>query len=179
MRKPNLNVQGYTMDKENGRHTNRRSVLKALFASIMAAGAGAFSTAQAKTPGRANGDIRHIPDAKASQQQGPPLFSGAVVHNGLVYIAGKGYHEKGDIRVATDAVLKTVEAELVRAGSSMERVLKVNVYLHDLKDYAAMNEVYRGRFGSKPPVRTTVACVSGIPGNSLVEIDCIAALNDQ
>jgi enamine deaminase RidA (YjgF/YER057c/UK114 family) len=167
------------MDKENGRHSNRRSVLKAMFASIIAAGAGAFGTAQAKTPGGATSGIRRIPDARESQQQGPPLFSGAVVHNGLVYIAGKGYHEQGDIRVATDAVLKTVEAELVRAGSSMERVLKVNVYLHDLKDYAAMNEVYRGRFGSKPPVRTTVACVSGIPGNSLVEIDCIAALNDQ
>lgn len=166
------------MDKENGRYSNRRSILKAMFASMFAAGAGAFGTAQAKTPGGSTRGIRHVPDASASQQQGPPLFSGAVVHNGLVYIAGKGYHEKGDIRVATDAVLKTVEAELVRAGSSMNRVLKVNVYLHDLKDYAAMNEVYRGRFGNKPPVRTTVACVSGIPGNSLVEIDCIAALNE-
>jgi 2-iminobutanoate/2-iminopropanoate deaminase len=53
-------------------------------------------------------------------------------------------------------------------------VLKVNVYLNDLKDYAAMNEVFMGRFGPEPGVRTTIAAAGGIPGNSLVEIDCIA-----
>jgi enamine deaminase RidA (YjgF/YER057c/UK114 family) len=50
----------------------------------------------------------------------------------------------------------------------------VNVYLNDLKDWPAMNEVFLGRFGAEPPVRTTVAPAGGIPGNSLVEIDCIA-----
>ena len=58
----------------------------------------------------------------------------------------------------------------------MEKVLKVNVYLHDLEDYNGMNEVFRGRFGPNPPVRTTIACYGGVPGKSLVEIDCIAAL---
>jgi enamine deaminase RidA (YjgF/YER057c/UK114 family) len=58
----------------------------------------------------------------------------------------------------------------------MEKVLKCNVYLNDLKDYAAMNEVFLGRFGSEPPVRTTIAAAGGIPGNSLVEIDVIATL---
>ena len=58
----------------------------------------------------------------------------------------------------------------------MEKVLKVNVYLNDLKDYTAMNEVFLGRFGPEPPVRTTIAAAGGIPGNSLVEIDCIATL---
>jgi len=56
----------------------------------------------------------------------------------------------------------------------MEKVLKVNVYLNDLKDWPAMNEVFQGRFGEEPPVRTTIAPAGGIPGNSLVEIDCIA-----
>ena len=56
----------------------------------------------------------------------------------------------------------------------MDKVLKVNVYLSDLKDYDAMNKVYEGRWGDIPPVRTTVAPAGGIPGNSLVEIDCIA-----
>ena len=56
----------------------------------------------------------------------------------------------------------------------MEKVLKVNVYLNDLKDYTAMNEEFQGRFGNEPPVRTTIAAAGGIPGNSLVEIDCIA-----
>jgi enamine deaminase RidA (YjgF/YER057c/UK114 family) len=71
-------------------------------------------------------------------------------------------------------VLKELEAELKKAGSSMDRVLKVNVYLADLNDYKGMNEVFRGRFGENPPVRTTVATYGGVPGASLVEMDCIA-----
>jgi len=103
-----------------------------------------------------------------------PLFSGHTIYGNMVFIAGKGYHEEGDITVHTDHVLKSVEEELIKAGSSMDKVLKVNVYLHDLNDYKAMNEVYRGRFGDNPPVRTTVATFGGVPGDSLVEIDCIA-----
>jgi 2-iminobutanoate/2-iminopropanoate deaminase len=71
-------------------------------------------------------------------------------------------------------VLDEVEKELVNAGSSMQKVLKCNVYLADLADYTQMNEVFRGRFGEEPPVRTTIAAAGGIPGNSLVEIDVIA-----
>jgi enamine deaminase RidA (YjgF/YER057c/UK114 family) len=57
----------------------------------------------------------------------------------------------------------------------MSNVLKCNVYLRHLEDYAAMNEVYRGRFGAEPPVRTTIA-VAGIPlDGCLVEIEVIAA----
>ena len=106
-----------------------------------------------------------------------PLFSSHVVHGGLVYVAGKGAHYEGDIKAHTDTVLKKIEEELKKAGSSMEQVLKVNVYLADLADYHAMNEVFRGRFGKNPPVRTTVATYGGVPGDSLVEIDCIAALD--
>ncbi len=106
-----------------------------------------------------------------------PLFSVAVAHGNLLYVAGKGAHFEGDIAAHTDHVLKEVEKVLVKNGSSMEKVLKVNVYLHDLNDYHGMNKVYRGRFGEHPPVRTTVATFGGVPGNSLVEIDCIAALD--
>lgn len=109
--------------------------------------------------------------------QGVPLFAGHTKFNGLVYIAGKGAHFQGDIKAHTDHVLKEVEAELKRAGTSMEKVLKVNVYLNDIADYKGMNEVYQGRFGKNPPVRTTVAVAKGgVPGDSLVEIDCIAYL---
>jgi enamine deaminase RidA (YjgF/YER057c/UK114 family) len=73
-------------------------------------------------------------------------------------------------------VLDEIEKRLLSVGSSMDKVLKVNVYLNDLKDYAGMNEAYLGRFGAEPPVRTTIAAAGGIPGNSLVEIDCIATL---
>jgi len=103
-----------------------------------------------------------------------PLFSGAVSYGNLLFIAGKGAHFKGDIKEHTKHVLDEVEKELTNAGSSMNKVLKCNVYLNDLKDYQGMNEVFRGRFGEEPPVRTTISAAGGIPGDSLVEIDVIA-----
>lgn len=109
--------------------------------------------------------------------QGVPLFSGAVRHGNTLYIAGKGAHFEGDIKAHTDHVLNELQKELERNGSSMEQVLKVNVYLADLADYKGMNEVFRGRFGPNPPVRTTVATYGGVPGDSLVEMDCIAAID--
>ena len=103
-----------------------------------------------------------------------PLFSGAVSYGNLLFIAGIGAHFDGDIKAHTKHVLDEIEKALTNAGSSMDKVLKCNVYLNDLKDYKDMNEVFLGRFGEEPPVRTTIAAAGGIPGNSLVEIDVIA-----
>jgi 2-iminobutanoate/2-iminopropanoate deaminase len=86
-----------------------------------------------------------------------PLFSGIVSYGNLVFIAGIGAHFEGDIKAHTKHVLDEIQKRLEEVGSSMEKVLKVNVYLNDLKDYAAMNEVFLGRFGAEPPVRTTIA----------------------
>ena len=148
--------------------TNRRSLFKKI--SLGISGLLGFSAVKA-----AGGDA--VPEKTVSSivmDQEIPLFSGGVVHNGLVYIAGKGAHFEGDITAHTNHVLDEVQKELEKNGSSMEHVLKCNVYLADLNDYKKMNEAYRGRFGKKPPVRTTIAAYGGIPGNSLVEIDCIA-----
>ena len=92
----------------------------------------------------------------------------------LLFIAGVGAHFEGDIKAHTKLVLDQIQEQLTSVGSSMEKVLKCNVYLNDLKDYKGMNEVFQGRFGAEPPVRTTIAAAGGIPGNSLVEIDVIA-----
>ncbi len=105
----------------------------------------------------------------------PPLFSPAVSYGNLLFLSGVGAHFEGDIKAHTKHVLDEIEQKLKDCGSSMEKVLKAQVYLADLKDYAAMNEVFQGRFGSEPPVRTTVS-VAGVPGKSLVEIDVIAYL---
>lgn len=122
----------------------------------------------------------HLPETTAGDNviydQEVPLFSSFRVHGDTVYIAGIGAHVEGDIKSHTEIVLKEMEVQLKKAGSSMDKVLKVSVFLHDLNDYKGMNEVFRGRFGSKPPVRTTVAVYGGVPGNSLVEMDCIATL---
>lgn len=103
-----------------------------------------------------------------------PLFSSVVSYGNLVFLAGVGAHFKGTIEEHTKHVLDELEKNLAAAGSSMEKVLKVNVYLNDINDWAKMNTVYAGRWGKIPPVRTTVAPAGGIPGNSLVEIDLIA-----
>ena len=103
-----------------------------------------------------------------------PLFSGVVSYGNLVFISGIGAHFPGDITAHTDHVLTEIQKRLEDVGSSMEEVLKVNVYLNDLADYQEMNNVFLGRFGPEPGVRTTIAAAGGIPGNSLVEIDCIA-----
>src|ERR1017187_6427947 len=105
-----------------------------------------------------------------------PLFNGTVSYGNLIFISGVGYHQEGDIKVHTKGVLDQIKRQLESVGSSMEKVLKCNVYLSDLKDYAGMNEVFQGSFGDEPPVRTTIAAAGGIPGNSLVEIDVIACI---
>jgi len=148
----------------------RRGVVKAMVATAALGSAASQSAAAQGAGGTAVKKVHY----RGKKPEGTPVFSGAVSFGNLLFIAGKGAHFEGDIRAHTKHVLDEIEAELKNAGSSMEKVLKVNVYLNDLKDYAAMNEVYRGRFGAEPPVRTTVAPAAGIPGNSLVEIDCIA-----
>lgn len=157
--------------------TQRRSVLKKLFASVVGvAGFGAASKAMDST-------TTNIPEEKEAgnieYDQDVPLFSGHTKYGGLVYIAGKGAHVAPfTIQNHTEIVLKELEAELIKAGSSMDKVLKVTVYLNDIADYKAMNEVYKGRFGAKPPVRSTIAVAKGgVPGDSLVEMDCIAIVN--
>jgi enamine deaminase RidA (YjgF/YER057c/UK114 family) len=143
--------------------TNRRSVFKTLAAGIT--GLFGYTIVKAGTN-----------DNSVVMDQDVPLFSGNRVNGNLVFIAGKGAHFAGDITSHTTKVLDELKAELEKAGSSMEHVLKCNVYLNDLKDYKGMNDVFRGKFGKVPPVRTTIAAAGGIPGDSLVEIDCIAML---
>lgn len=149
--------------------TTRRKALQAAALTAVAAGS-AQVAGGVPQPGGLQKKVHY----RGEKPSGTPLFSGAVSYGNLLFIAGKGAHFEGDVRAHTLHVLDQIEAELVNAGSSMEKVLKAQVYLRRMEDYAAMNEAYRGRFGPEPPVRTTVACADGIPGDSLVEIDVIA-----
>jgi len=147
----------------------RRSILKKLLAS--AAGISIFGFAKAAIEKNEEKEVNNI-----TKHQDVPLFSGSTKLGNMVFIAGKGAHvEPFEIKAHTEIVLKELEKELIKAGSSMEKVLKVGVFLNDIADYQGMNEVYKGRFGKNPPTRTTVAVAKGgVPGNSLVEMDCIA-----
>jgi len=146
--------------------------MKKIFASVIGfAGLGLAASAKSNDNSSSEKEAFNV-----EEDQDVPLFSGATKFNGLVFIAGKGAHVAPfEIKAHTEIVLKELEKELVAAGSSMEKVLKVSVFLNDIADYKGMNEVYKGRFGAKPPVRTTVAVAKGgVPGDSLVEMDCIA-----
>jgi len=147
--------------------SNRRKFLKGGAVVAAATAAAAPAAAQESKP------TKKVLYANGRKPATTPMFSGTVAYGNLLFIAGVGYHEAGDIKVHTKGVLDSIKKQLEAVGSSMEKVLKCNVYLADLKDYAAMNEVYQGSFGAEPPVRTTIAA-AGVPGNSLVEIYVIA-----
>jgi 2-iminobutanoate/2-iminopropanoate deaminase len=150
--------------------TNRRKFVLGAGAAVAAGAAAKPALAHDEKP------VKKVIWKDGKKPEKTPLFSGITTFGGLVFIAGIGAHFEGDIKAHTKHVLDEIEQRLKDAGSSMEKVVKVNVYLNDLKDYAAMNEMFLGRFGAEPPVRTTIAAAGGIPGNSLVEIDCIATL---
>ncbi len=153
--------------------SNRRAFLKKGPAVAVAAAVAAPASVLAQgTAG--DKPVKKVHYASGKMPEKTPLFNGVVSYGNLVFISGIGAHFEGDIKAHTKHVLDEIQKNLERVGSSMEKVLKVNVYLNDLKDYAGMNEMFLGRFGPEPGVRTTIAAAGGIPGNSLVEIDCIA-----
>jgi enamine deaminase RidA (YjgF/YER057c/UK114 family) len=152
---------------------SRRGLLKNAAAAAVAATGGAM-VAQAQTTGKLEKKTYSSKPNVDNKDAKAPLFSSVVSYGNLVFLAGVGYHEKATIEEATTHVLDELEKNLISAGSSMEKVLKVNVYLNDIKDWARMNTAYAGRWGKIPPVRTTISPAGGIPGDSLVEIDLIA-----
>jgi len=147
---------------------SRRGLLNgATVAAAAAAGAG-FMAGSAEAQPRSEKRSPY-PDAK------PAMYSRAVAYGNMLFLSGVGYHKEGTIEDHTRGVLQEIEKNLVEAGSSLQKCLKVSVFLNDLKDYDRMNAVYRSfNWGDIAPVRTTVAPAAGIPGNSLVEIDVIA-----
>ena len=106
------------------------------------------------------------------------VYSQAIVADGFVFVAGQapinpetGQMELGDIRSETRRVLRNIAAILHAAGSSLSSAVRMGVFLADLNDFQAMNEVFREFFPENPPARTTVGC--SLP-RMKVEIDCIA-----
>lgn len=151
--------------------TSRRNLLKN---AAVAAGAVTGAAALTESVSAAAPTAPQKKSYPAPKDGETSLFSSAVSYGNLLFLAGVGAHFPGTVEEHTKHVLDELEKKLIEAGSSMEKVLKVNVYLNDIKDWERMNTVYKGRWGKVPPVRTTIAPAGGIPGNSLVEIDLIA-----
>ena len=109
-------------------------------------------------------------------------YSQAIRANGFLYVSGQvaldpktGELAGADIRLQTERVLQNLKGILEAAGVNLGHVVKTTVFLKDLNDFAAMNEVYGGYFKAAPPARSTVQ-VSRLPKDALVEIEVIAGL---
>jgi 2-iminobutanoate/2-iminopropanoate deaminase len=107
-------------------------------------------------------------------------YSQAIVEGDFVFLAGQGPTnpatgkvEYGDVTSETKRTFENMKAILEAAGSSLDKVVKCNVYLRDIKDFAAMNEVYKTYFKAPYPARTTIQAAA-LPGGIAVEIECVA-----
>jgi len=121
-----------------------------------------------------------ITTERAPQAIGP--YSQAVRHGGLVYTSGQialdpatGQLAEGGIAQQTARVLENLKGVLEAAGAGLDSVLKTTVFLQDMREFAAMNEVYARYFGENPPARSTVE-VARLPRDARVEIEAIAAV---
>jgi 2-iminobutanoate/2-iminopropanoate deaminase len=108
-------------------------------------------------------------------------YSQAVKTNGFLYLSGQvaldpktNEMSAGDIRQQTERVLENVKGILEAAGSNLHHVVKTTVFLKDMNEFPAMNEVYARYFTTAPPARSTVQAVR-LPKDALVEIEVIAA----
>jgi 2-iminobutanoate/2-iminopropanoate deaminase len=110
-------------------------------------------------------------------------YSQAVIAPPLVFTAGQiaivpatGQLAGNDVRTQTRQALENLSAVLHAAGTGLDRVLKTTVYLKDMSEFQAMNEVYAGYFPSSPPARSTVE-VARLPRDARVEIEAVAIVN--
>jgi 2-iminobutanoate/2-iminopropanoate deaminase len=103
-------------------------------------------------------------------------YAKAVKANGFLFVSGNVATADGTIEGQTQQVLETLQDTVESLGTSFEDVVKVNVYLTDMGDFSAMNEVYKGFFPSEPPTRTTVGVRELASEEFLIEIDLMAAL---
>ena len=115
--------------------------------------------------------------APAPCQRAP--YNQAIVVGDLVFVAGQlgvkpgDTYVEGDITQQTEQVMRNLSAILEAAGSSLDRLVKTTVYLQDLDDFSAMNEVYARHVGETPPARATVE-VAKLPAGGRVEIEAVA-----
>ncbi|MBP6668688.1 MAG: RidA family protein [Gemmatimonadales bacterium] len=124
--------------------------------------------------------IQCVSTEQAPRAIGP--YSQATIVNGLVFTAGQIAFNPatmeivgGGIKEQTERVLANLQAVLAAAGSDLQKVVKTTVFLVDMQDFPAMNEVYAQAFGEHKPARSTVA-VASLPRGVRVEIDVVATL---
>ncbi|HET7464252.1 MAG TPA: RidA family protein [Longimicrobium sp.] len=128
-------------------------------------------------------DLRKVQTDQAPAAIGP--YSQGIVAHGFVYTAGQipldpatGNLVEGDIAAQTERVMANVQAVLQAAGADLSTVVKTTVFLRDMGDFAAMNEVYGRWFGGHAPARSTVQAAR-LPRDVAVEIEAIALVRES
>ena len=153
----------------------------AKFASLLAGtGFAGLFAGSSPVAAQATGGVQKL------NYEGKPAGTGfitpLIIHNGVIYIAGQGAHSHDpegkfafDIETHTQKVMENVKTLVETGGGAMDSILQLTVYLTKIDDYDGMNKVFKTYFPNGGPARTTVA-VAALPGQSLVEINCTAAV---
>jgi len=124
--------------------------------------------------------MKIVSTPNAPQAIGP--YSQAMVVNGIVYTSGQialtpaGEMLENDVELQAHQVLKNLSNVLEASGSSLDKVIKMTIFLADMDDFLKINAIYAEYFAEHKPARSTVA-VKTLPKNALIEIDCIALVN--
>lgn len=162
--------------------SNRRTFAARLAAVLPGLGFASLATAEPAPPA---GDKHQIVKLDSDgKPAGKGFITPVIVHNGLVYIAGQGAHSRGDnsdagktptIEMHGKMVMDNVKACVEAGGATMDSILQLTVFLTSLNDYEGFNQVFKSYFPNGGPARTCIA-VAALPGQSLVEVNCVAAV---
>ena len=164
--------------------TVTRRTFAARFASVLSA----LGVSAAVLPNRALAQSSAAQDAGGIHKlnsEGKPgsdkdIIMPVIVHHGLIYVSGQGAHDSRDskewtIESHTTMVMDKIKKHVEIGGGTMDSILQLNVYLVKIEHWDGMHKVFSTYFPHGGPARTTVA-VAALPGDSLVEINCIAAV---
>ncbi|HZP03236.1 MAG TPA: Rid family detoxifying hydrolase [Terriglobia bacterium] len=161
---------------------DRRRFLSRAAGSAVVTGAATLAVPSALPAGKSKAAKKVI--YKPGEQPSPEtILSSAIQFGNLVFVSGAGAHDpkthkvvEGPFPNQVRQCLENVKSVVEAAGSSMDRVLKCLVFLTDIANFQAMNQVYHTYFPTNPPARSTVA-VKDLPGDSPIEIECIAYID--
>jgi 2-iminobutanoate/2-iminopropanoate deaminase len=168
------------MNSTNVTRRNFGSTLAAFFSGLGFAGLASRTASAAPQPQAAASGVTKLSyDGKPTD--GKSFITPLIIHDGVIYIAGQGAHSHDsstfdmDITLHTKKVMENVKNLVEAGGGTMDSILQLTVFLAKIDDYDGMNKVFATYFPNGGPARTTVA-VAALPGGSLVEINCTAAV---
>jgi 2-iminobutanoate/2-iminopropanoate deaminase len=161
---------------------NRRKFAARLMSAFSALGIGSAILGKSAFAQTSDSEVKKL-NYEGKPADGTQMITSLIVHNGLIYISGQGANDAGtvqgaDIETHTTKVMNNVKKLVEAGGGTMDTILQLTVYLANLADYDGMNKVFKTYFPHGGPARTTIS-VAGVPGHSLLEINCIAAVTHK